>query len=74
MLSPFHPCLSAHWHYAFVSFLVNSSESYHCLLQNFLDSFFVAVNPIALRKTKIAYNFSLFECSGVKVPKMKIVE
>ena len=32
------------------------------------------VNPIVLRKAKIAYNFGLSECNRVKGPKMKIAE
>ena len=32
------------------------------------------VNPIVLRKAKIAYNFGLSECNTVKGPKMKITE
>ena len=42
------------------------------MLNNVVSLFVAVLNPIALRKAKIAYNFDLSECNRVTIKILKI--
>ena len=56
------PALNFYLHFGQTFHLKKKMEGKACILKDF----FFDMNPIALRKAKIVYNFVLFECNRVK--------